>query len=64
MPAIHVLRQDNDVVDDSPLLSNACDLYLRLKGSGKDKMFWRTANRNIEYVIKVPAEGDGSIPST
>ena len=53
IPAMHVLRQDNEVPDDSPLLSDACDLYLRLKGSGKDKVFWRTANRNIEYVIKV-----------
>jgi integrase len=53
IPAMHVLRQDNEVPDDSPILSDACDLYLRLKGSGKDKVFWRTANRNIEYVIKV-----------
>ena len=53
IPAMHVLRQDNEVPYDSPLLSDACDLYLRLKGSGKDKVFWRTANRNIEYVIKV-----------
>ena len=53
IPAMHVLRQDNEVPDDSPILSDSCDLYLRLKGLGKDKVFWRTANRNIEYVIKV-----------
>ena len=29
------------------------DLYLRYKGKGKDKTFVRTANRNIEYIIKV-----------
>ena len=31
------------------------DLYLRYKGNGKgkDKTFVRTANRNIEYIIKV-----------
>ena len=28
-------------------------MYLRLKGVGKDKVFFRTANRNIRYVIKV-----------
>ena len=53
IPAMHVLKQDNVVPDDSPILSDACDLYLRLKGSGKDKVFWRTANRTIEYVIKL-----------
>ena len=50
---MHVLRQDNEVPDDSPILSDACDFYLRLKGSGKDKVFWRTENRKIECVIKV-----------
>ena len=29
------------------------DLYLKLKGDGKDKTFIRIANRNIEYIIKV-----------
>ena len=48
IPAMHLLKQDNGVPDDSPILSDACDLYLRLKGSGKDKVFWRTANQNIE----------------
>ena len=28
-------------------LSEALDLYLRLRGGGKDKVFGRTANRNI-----------------
>ena len=28
-------------------------MYLRLKGDGKDKTFIRTANRSIEYIIKV-----------
>ena len=39
--------------DNTPKISDALDLYLRLKGVGKDKVFFRTANRNIRYVIKV-----------
>ena len=39
--------------DKSPTLSDALSLYLSLKGAGKDKVFIRTANRNIGYVIQV-----------
>ena len=39
--------------DETPKISDALDLYLRLKGVGKDKVFFRTAKRNIRYVIKV-----------
>ena len=39
--------------DNTPKISDALDLYLRLKGVGKDKVFFRTAKRNIRYVIKV-----------
>ena len=35
----------------SPLLSEALSLYLRLKGIGKGDVFTRTATRNIGYVI-------------
>ena len=62
IPAISVLK---DVSPDSnagvTTLSEALDLYLKLKGAGKDKVFIRTANRNIGYVIKVL--GDRPIPS-
>ena len=40
-------------------LSEALDLYLKLKGAIKDKVFIWTANRNVGYVIKVL--GDRSI---
>jgi integrase len=55
IPALHLLR-------DKPLsssqssyetLSEALALYLRLKGVGKDKTFFRGAERNIESVIEV-----------
>ena len=53
IPAIHLVRS-NDVEEDiSPTISDALELYLRLKGIDKDKTFIRTANRNIEYIIKV-----------
>ena len=54
IPAISVLK---DVSIDSnagvTTISEALDLYLKLKGAGKDKVFIRTANRNEGYVIKV-----------
>ena len=53
IPAIHLVKSENKSDDSTPILSNALDLYLRLKGKGKDKTFVRTANRNIEYIIKV-----------
>ncbi len=34
-------------------LSEALELYLRLKGSNKDKVFHRGAERNIQSVIDV-----------
>ena len=51
VPAINSLKIES--ADDSPTLLDALDLYLKLKGKGKDKVFFRTANRNIKYVIKV-----------
>ena len=53
IPAIHLVKANDNVYDSSPLISDALDLYLRLKGKGKNKTFIRTANRNIEYIIKV-----------
>ena len=53
IPAIHLVKANDNVYDSSRLISDALDLYLRLKGEGKDKTFIRTANRNIEYIIKV-----------
>ena len=54
IPAMSVLKT-HDVADDdnSPLLSEALALYLRLKGVGKDKVFIRTGERNVDYVIEV-----------
>ena len=53
IPAIHLVKANDNVEDSSPLISDALALYLKLKGEGKDKVFIRTANRNIEYIIKV-----------
>ncbi|MDC0093950.1 tyrosine-type recombinase/integrase [Alphaproteobacteria bacterium] len=53
IPAIHLVKANDNVYDSSPLISDALDLYLRFKGEGKDKTFIRTANRNIEYIVKV-----------
>ena len=53
IPAIKVFKSSDSAVDDGLLLSQACELYLRLKGVGKDKVFIRTANRNTGYVTKL-----------
>ena len=53
IPAIQVVRSNNNLQDNTIKLSQACELYLRLKGVGKDKVFIRTANRNTGYVTKL-----------
>jgi site-specific recombinase XerD len=53
IPAIHLVSSNEELDDDSPNITDALDLYLRLKGQSKDKTFIRTANRNIEYIVKV-----------
>jgi integrase len=53
IPAIHLVRSNDVEEDSSPTISDALELYLRLKGIDKDKTFIRTANRNIEYIIKI-----------
>ena len=53
IPAIQVVRNNNNLKDNTILLSQACELYLRLKGVSKDKVFIRTANRNTQYVTKL-----------
>ena len=54
IPAIQLVKTDEEIAEDTtPLLSDALELYLRLKAVGKDKVFVRTANRNVGYVIKV-----------
>ena len=52
IPALELVKSD-DVSDGSCLLSEARELYLRLKAGGKDKVFIRTATRNTDYVIKL-----------
>ena len=47
IPAIHLLRAEAAEANNSPTLSQALELYLRLKGAGKNKVFVRTANRNV-----------------
>ena len=53
IPAIHLVKSNDVQEDSSPSISDALELYLRLKGVDKNKTFIRTTNRNIEYIIKV-----------
>jgi integrase len=53
IPAINLLRTGSNPSNNDYMLTDALDLYLKLKGIDKDKTFIRTANRNTEYVIQV-----------
>ena len=53
IPAIQVVRFNDEADNTTLCLTEACELYLRLKGVGKDKVFIRTATRNTEYVTKL-----------
>ena len=55
VPAEHMLLKKPLMKSNSnaPLLSESLSTYLRLKGEGKDKTFYRGANRNIKYVIEL-----------
>ena len=51
IPAIHLVKAE-DAKDNSPLLLDAVEMYLKTKGK-TDKTFIRTARRNAAYVAKV-----------
>ena len=61
IPAIQLLQPDKLANDNSPTLSEAVELYLKLKSKNKDKVFIRTSYRNVRYVIQ--ALGDRPINS-
>jgi integrase len=55
VPAEHMLV-NKPLVNSNlnvPLLYEALTTYLKLKGEGKNKLFVRTANRSIKYVIEL-----------
>ena len=53
IPAIQLVRNNDNLQDNTVKLSECCELYLRLKCAGKDKVFIRTANRKIGYLTKL-----------
>jgi integrase len=55
VPALHLLRDRPQKVSQSSCMSltEALDLYLRLKGVNKGKVFRRGAERNIQSVVDV-----------
>lgn len=53
IPAIGLVRENPTEAQCGISLSEARDLYLKLKGPGRDKAFFRGAHRNIGYVIKL-----------
>ena len=65
IPAINLVRKPKTTeAPDCRTLSEARDLYLRLKSAGKDQTFVRSAHRNVEYVIKVLGDHPLSAYST
>ena len=53
IPKLSVIPDWSDRADNAPLLSEAVEFYLELKGHGRRKTFFRGAHRAKEYVIKV-----------
>ncbi len=53
IPAQHLIKSDNLFTSDAPLLSVALEGYFKMKGSGKDDVFFRTGARNINAVINL-----------
>ena len=55
VPAEHMLVNKPPVNSNSnaPLLSEALNTYLKLKGEGKNKIFVRAAKRSVKYVIEL-----------
>ena len=53
IPALHLLRGKPPLPSQSSCmqLTEALDLYIRLKGVSKDKVFKRGAERNIQSVV-------------
>ena len=51
LPASHLILSEPAANQSGPTLSDALEIYLSLKAEGRDKVFIRTANRNIELVI-------------
>ena len=61
IPAIQVVKSIDAVANDSLLMTEACELYLRLKSVGRGPVFIRTAKRNTKYVTQLL--GDKAISS-
>ena len=52
LPAAHLIVATLDASQSTgPTLTDALDIYLTLKARNHDKVFCRTASRNIQYVI-------------
>ena len=51
IPQIFIAKDRiNTERDHNPTLNQALNVYLKLKGQGRDRVFFRTARRNIRYV--------------
>ena len=54
IPQIKVSSKPSSSSDhEGVFLTEALELYLKLKGQGKDHVFFRTAKRNIRYVTNL-----------
>ena len=53
IPAQHLIKSDKSFTSNAPLLSAALEKYFKMKGNGKDNVFFKTGNRNINAVINL-----------
>ena len=61
IPAIQVVKSSDAVANDTLLMTEVCELYLRLKSTVRGPVFIRTARRNTSFVTQLL--GDKAISS-
>ena len=53
IPAQHLIKADKSFTSNASLLSVALEKYFKMKGNGKDDVFFKTGTRNINAVINL-----------
>lgn len=57
VPAIHLVQSQAASNDSKlPLISEARDLYFKVKGVGRPELFFNTASRNVKYLVECLGE--------
>jgi len=50
---MHDVKAASPIISSSPSLSEAKELYVKVKGEGRSKTFFQSADRSVGYMIKL-----------